>query len=504
MYANLYTLFASRFPTDMSKIAIETGDGRRYTYGELDQYSARFAGHFRRLGLMPGERVAVSVENSPQALFAYLGCLRAGLIYLPLNTAYQRSELTYFIKDAEPRAIVCRPEAAAIAREIAPAALVETLDARGEGSLVEASRGLPADFSPVGRGPDDSTAILYTSGTTGKPKGVMLSTRNLAVNAMALTDAWGTNGDDVLLHMLPLFHAHGLFVAAHCALLSASKMWLTARFEVGAALKLLPCSTVFMGVPTHYGRLLADTGLNRELCRNMRLFTCGSAPLSVETFHRFEQRTGHFILERYGMTETLITTSNPLNGPRIAGSVGPALPGVSVRVVDEHGRPALTGTNGQVQVKGDNVFRGYWKQPNKIARDFTGDGFFNTGDIGRLEHSGYLFLAGRAKDLIISGGYNVYPKELELVIDRIEGVAESAVFGVPHPDFGEAVVAAVVRSGRAECPAAPEIIERLKGEVANYKVPKRVVFIDALPRNAMGKVQKGLLSRDYDALFGGT
>jgi malonyl-CoA/methylmalonyl-CoA synthetase len=501
MSANLYTLFARSFPPDMSKIVIETTDERRYTYAELDRYSARFATHFRRLGLTLGERVAVSVENSPHALFVYLGCLRAGLVYLPLNTAYRPRELAYFIEDAEPRAIVCRPEAAAVVRELAPTAIVETLDARGEGSLVEASRGLPANFTPVERDPDETAAILYTSGTTGTPKGVMLSTRNLAANARTLKHAWGMHSDDVLLHMLPLFHAHGLFVASHCALLSGAKMWLAARFEVGAALRLLPRSTVFMGVPTYYTRLLADSNLDRSVCRNMRLFTCGSAPLAVDTFNRFEERTGHSILERYGMTETMIITSNPLNGPRIAGSVGPALPGVSMRVVDERGWPVSAGIVGQIQVSGDSVFRGYWKQQSKTEEEFTQDGFFNTGDLGRLEQNGYLYLIGRAKDMIISGGYNVYPKELEILINRIEGIAESAVFGVPHSDFGEAVVAVVVREGSNTSPSAPEIIERLKSEVANYKVPKRVMFVDALPRNAMGKVQKDLLSRRYAGLF---
>jgi malonyl-CoA/methylmalonyl-CoA synthetase len=501
MYENLYTLFTRSFPADVSKPAIETVNGRRYTYAELDQGSARFAAHLRRLGLKPGERVAVSVENSPQALFVYLASLRAGLIYLPLNPAYQRAELAYFVKDAAPRLIICRPEAQAVAREVAPTALVETLDAHGKGSLVEASRTLPAKFDPVDRPPDEPAAILYTSGTTGLPKGVMLSTRNLAINALALTRAWGMTSDDVLLHTLPLFHAHGLFVAAHCALLSGAKILLLARFEAEAALRCFERATVFMGVPTHYARLLACPGLDRAACRGMRLFTSGSAPLSAQTFHRFEQRTGHLILERYGMTETLITTSNPLAGPRIAGSVGPALLGVSVRVVDDRGQVAPLGASGQVQVKGDSVFRGYWRQPDKTAKEFTADGFFNTGDIGRLDQNGYLFLVGRAKDLIISGGYNVYPKELELAIERIEGVAESAVFGVPHPDFGEAVVAAVVASREGKCPAEPEIIERLKNEVANYKVPKRVVFVDALPRNAMGKIQKSRLSEYYRDIF---
>ncbi len=501
MYSNLYTFFANRFPTNTAKAVIETSDGQSYTYAELDQYSARLAGRFRRLGLEPGDRVAVSVENSPHALFVYLGCLRAGLVYLPLNTAYQRRELEYFIADAEPRAIICRPQAAATVRELAPAALVETLDERGEGSLTEACQRLPAEFTPVDRAPDDTATILYTSGTTGRPKGVMLSSRNLAANALALTQAWGMNEADVLLHTLPLFHAHGLFIATHCMLLGAATMRMVPRFEVAAVLELLPRSTVFMGVPTLYRRLLGAPELSRALCRNMRLFTCGSAPLTVETFNQFEHRTGHFILERYGMTETLITTSNPLDGPRVAGSVGLALPGVSLRVAGEDGRPVPTGVPAEVQVKGESVFRGYWKQPEKTEQDFTDDGFFKTGDIGFLDAHAYLFLVGRAKDLIISGGYNVYPKEIELVINSIEGVVESAVFGVPHPDFGEAVVAAVVPDDAGRCPKAFEIIERLRTQVANYKVPKRVLFVDALPRNVMGKVQKDFLSQHYSQLF---
>ncbi len=494
-YGNLFELLAERFPGDRSRTALETASGRTYSYDALETWSGRFAAHLAALGVSPGERVLVMVDKSVEAVMLYLACLRAGFVYLPVNPAYQAGEVGYFIADAAPAAVVCRPEAYAMMRELAPKISVETLDARGGGSLVERSRALGDEFSPTAPGGDEPAAILYTSGTTGRPKGAVLSHANLASNALVLSRLWGFSESDVLLHALPIFHVHGLFVACHCALLSGARMLFLPRFEAAAVVRALARATVFMGVPTYYARLLASAELSREASAGMRLFISGSAPLSEEAFRRFAERTGHEILERYGMTETGMLTSNPLAGPRMPGSVGVALPGVRVRVADEADRPVAPGLVGQVQASGENVFRGYWKRPEADAEAFTDDGFVRTGDLGRLDERGYLWLAGRARELIITGGLNVYPKEVELAIDRIEGVAESAVFGLPDPDFGEAVTAAVVRGADARTLCAEKILARLKGELANYKLPKRIVFVDELPRNAMGKVQKHLLAQ---------
>ncbi|MFL6650308.1 MAG: malonate--CoA ligase, partial [Sulfurifustaceae bacterium] len=440
-------------------------------------------------------RVAVQVDKTPQALFVYLAVVRAGLVYLPLNTAYQRGELEYFLKDAEPRLVIGRPQSLGLLQELARSAGVHhlyTLDEKGTGTLIDAVRDVSADFSTTLVEPDDLAAILYTSGTTGRSKGAMLTHGNLASNALTLLDYWGFTASDVLLHALPLFHIHGLFVAANLALLSTAKMLFTSKFDARQVLTLLPRSTVFMGVPTYYTRLLAETGLTQETTHNVRVFISGSAPLLKETFTAFRERTGQTILERYGMSETGMNTSNPLRGERIGGTVGPALPGVSVRVVDEQNRPVPADTIGHIQVKGPNVFKGYWRMPEKTREEFTNDGYFNTGDMGSLGANGYLTIVGRSKDLIITGGYNVYPKEIETLIDEMPGVVESAVVGVPHPDFGEAVTAVVVRKSAANI-AEADILKRLKDEIANYKVPKRVYFFDELPRNAMGKVQKNVL-----------
>jgi malonyl-CoA/methylmalonyl-CoA synthetase len=374
---------------------------------------------------------------------------------------------------------------------------VWSLDPHGKGSLADAARGMNARFETVARKGGDLAAILYTSGTTGRSKGAMLSHRNLASNALVLHRAWGFRPDDVLVHMLPLFHVHGLFVASHCVLLNGSAMRFHARFDARRAIREFAESSVFMGVPTLYTRLLAEPGLTREACARMRLFTSGSAPLLAETHQEFERRTGQRILERYGMTETGMLTSNPLDGERRPGSVGPALPGVEVRIVDDAGAPCPAGTIGNVIVRGENVFSGYWRMPEKNAEEFTADGFFRTGDLGNLSADGYLTIAGRSKDLIISGGYNVYPKEIELAIDELPGVQESAVIGLPHPDFGEAVTAVVVR--RRAGPAATEsaILAALREKLANFKVPKRVYFVDELPRNTMGKVQKNVLRERF-------
>jgi malonyl-CoA/methylmalonyl-CoA synthetase len=496
MRDNLYTLFSSCFPSDRERIFIEACDGRRYSYADLERESARYAAFFAQLGVTPGERVAVQVEKSPQALFLYLACLRAGLIYVPLNPAYRQAEIGYFLEDAAPAAVVCAPElhgmvsATAETRDISR---VFTLDSAGGGTLTALAAATPPDFDTVTLASDATAVILYTSGTTGSPKGAMLSHANLAANALALHRAWGFRADDVLLHALPIFHIHGLFVACHCVLLSGGKMIFLRKFDAAEVVRWLPRVTVFMGVPTYYTRLLAQPEFNREVCRRIRLFTCGSAPLLAQTFEEFHERTGHQILERYGMTETGMNTSNPLAGPRRPGTVGPPLPGVEVRIVGEHGAKLADGEVGALEVKGANVFSGYWRKPAKTAEDFTVDGWFKTGDLARRDADGYVAIVGRAKDLIISGGLNIYPKEIEGYINELDGVVESAVIGLPHADFGEAVTAVVVRAPGRDDVTENVILSKLKERIANYKVPKRVFFTGELPRNAMGKVQKNLL-----------
>ncbi|GEO40544.1 malonyl-CoA synthase [Skermanella aerolata] len=500
MSDNLYDLFRSRFPDDRSRPFLETEAGRVYSYADLEAVSGRYARLLSAIGVRKGDRVAVQVEKSPEAIFLYLACLRAGAVYLPLNTAYTRHELEYFVSDAEPSAIVCRPGQEGVFS--AGSAHVLSLGQDGEGSLPDRSASFDPDFPTVPTSSSDLAAILYTSGTTGRSKGAMLSHDNLASNALTLHSYWGWQPDDVLLHALPIFHAHGLFVATNCVLLNGSSMLFMPKFDVEQVFRLLPRATVFMGVPTFYARLLADERLNRDTTRQMRLFISGSAPLLAETHREFESRTGHAILERYGMTETVMLTSNPLDGDRIPGTVGYPLPGVEVRVTDpETGRVLGQGEIGGIEVKGPNVFSGYWRMPEKTAAEFRPDGFFITGDVGKIDERGYVHIVGRAKDLVICGGYNVYPKEVETVVDAIDGVGESAVVGVPHPDFGEAVVAVVLRR-----PAGPEVTEAgviavCKEQLANYKVPKRVFFMDELPRNAMGKVQKNLLRDQHTGLF---
>jgi malonyl-CoA/methylmalonyl-CoA synthetase len=508
MDENLYSLFESRFPADRKQPLMLLASGAQVSYADAEAASARYAALFTTLGLVPGDRLAVQVEKSPEALLLYLGCLRAGLVYLPLNSAYHESEVRYFLENAEPRAVVAQP---ASLPWLAPLAAsldivhVLSLDQDGGGTLQEAVRAMPARFATVPRSGDDLAAILYTSGTTGRSKGAMLTHRNLGSNALVLHRAWGFRPGDVLVHMLPLFHVHGLFVAGHCVLLNGSAMRFHLRFDARRAIEDFARSTVFMGVPTLYTRLLAEEGLNHQACSRMRLFTSGSAPLLAETHQEFERRTGHRILERYGMTETGMLTSNPLHGERRAGSVGLALPEVAVRVVDDTGASCTPGTIGHVIVKGPNVFPGYWRMPERNAEEFTGEGYFRTGDLGSLSGDGYLTIAGRSKDLIISGGYNVYPKEIELAIDELPGVRESAVVGVPHPDFGEAVTAVVVaRHGDAAAASEDDILAALRERLANFKVPKRVYFVDELPRNTMGKVQKNILRERYSGPPGGT
>ena len=502
MTENFYALLAARFGPHGDTVALETPAGERYSYAELDRETARYAQLFAALGLKRGDRLALQVEKSPQALFAYLGGLRAGLICLPLNTGYRDLEIDYFLDNAEPGLLVCAPERLEAATRLAAArgvGQVLTLDAHGRGSLYEQAQARRAEFPTLDMRGDEVAVILYTSGTTGRPKGAMITHRNLAANGLALHQAWGWRPGDVLLHALPIFHIHGLFVACHTALLNASTMLFLPKFEAGEVVRALPQATVFMGVPTYYTRLLAEPGLNRETCRNMRLFTCGSAPLLPQTFYEFEQRTGHAILERYGMTETGMNTSNPLAGPRRPGTVGPALPGVALRIVDDKDRDVAGGEVGQLLVKGDNVFKGYWRLPEKTAEEFTHDGYFRTGDLARMDADGYVSIVGRAKDLIISGGLNIYPKEIETYLDKLDGVLESAVIGVPHADFGEAVVAVLVPRPGAPAPTEAGVIATLKSQIAGFKIPKRVFVIAELPRNTMGKVQKNLLRDRYAA-----
>ena len=506
---NLYAVLEQGFPTDRSAVAIETPD-LEYTWDDLDKSSARMANLLASLNLPAGSRVAVQVEKSPEALLLYLATIRAGLVYLPLNTAYRESEIEYFLGDAEPAVVVCSGGNVEWVQRVADkagTAHVYTLNDDRTGTLLDAAASQSDAFATIERSADDLAAILYTSGTTGRSKGAMLSHGNLSSNAQVLHRYWGWSSDDVLLHMLPIFHVHGLFVASHGALLAGARMIWLPRLDIEAALRYLPRCTMMMGVPTYYVRLLADSRFDRQLCANMRLFISGSAPLLTETFDSFRERTGHTILERYGMSETVMLTSNPYasaDGERCGGTVGMALPGVSVRVADDEGRVLGANEIGHVQVKGPNIFKGYWRMPEKTREEFTNDGWFRTGDVGRWggEAMGkqvpdnYLSIVGRSKDLIISGGYNVYPKEIESIIDDMAGVDESAVIGVPHPDFGEAVVAVVVPRAGSTIDAAAMTAE-LKSKIANFKVPKRIHVVDQLPRNTMGKVQKNVLRDTY-------
>ena len=502
MNDNLFATLAARFPQNPDAPCLILPDGRRVSYGELESRSAQYGNLLIQAGLKPGDRVAAQVEKSPEALYLYLGCLRAGGVFLPLNPAYQRGEVAYFLDDAKPGLFVCRPEKLEEAQELAWAArvpLVHDLGERGEGSLVAAAAEMPDSFATVPSAGSDLAAILYTSGTTGRSKGAMLTHRNLAANALVLHKYWGFRPGDVLLHMLPTFHVHGLFVATHCALLNGSPLLFEPKFDAQRALRLMQEATVFMGVPTYYVRLLQEKGLTREAVAHMRLFISGSAPLLPETFAAFRERTGQTLLERYGMTEGGMFTSNPLDGERRGGTVGFPLPGTEVRVVGEDDAPLTAGEIGHIQVRGDNVFAGYWGMPEKTQEEFTPEGYFRTGDMGRYDSDGYLAIIGRNKDLIISGGLNVYPKEIEEAIDALAGVAESAVIGLPHPDFGEAVTAVVVRAKGTGGPDAEAIIAELKGRIAGFQVPKAVHFVDDLPRNAMGKVQKNLLRQRFGA-----
>lgn len=486
-------LFAHGAPA--TKTMIETADGASLCYGEVIAGSSQFANALVAKGVKPGDRVAVQVEKSTEAVILYLACLRAGAVFLPLNTAYTAEELAYLIGDAEPAMIVCSSRAHASLEQLAVrhGASLETLDPAGEGSLSAYARRQADEFTNVARSADDLAAILYTSGTTGKPKGAMLSHGALLSNATALRELWRVTPSDRLLHALPLFHTHGLFVAINVTLSAGASLILLPGFDANEVVRFLPRATMFMGVPTFYVRLLQHAALTSELVGNARLFVCGSAPLDADTHLQWRQRTGHAILERYGMTETNMITSNPYEGDRIAGSVGLPLSGVSLRIVDEvTGTECPAGAVGMIEIKSPGLFSGYWRNPDKTASEFKPDGFFVTGDLGQLDERGYVRIVGRGKDLIITGGLNVYPKEIEDVINTLPGVLESAVVGVPHPDFGEGVVAAVVAKNGARLDSEM-ILGALKGRLAKFKIPKHVAVLDVLPRNTMGKVKKNEL-----------
>ncbi|WP_416193313.1 malonate--CoA ligase [Nitrobacter sp. TKz-YC01] len=489
---------------DATLLAIETPDGRRITYGDLIAFSGRLANVLVARGVRPGDRVAVQAEKSVPNLALYLATLRAGAVYLPLNDAYTLNELDYFITDAEPSLVVCDPSKAegiqAIASKVK--ARVETLDAGGKGSLTAAATAAKPDFITIARAGDDLAAILYTSGTTGRSKGAMLTHDNLTSNAMSLVDAWRFTEKDVLIHALPIYHTHGLFVASNVTLLARAAMIFLPRFDPDVVISVMERASVLMGVPTFYTRLLQHPALTKESTGPMRLFISGSAPLLADTHREWSARTGHAVLERYGMTETGMNTSNPYDGDRVPGAVGPALRGVSVRVTNrETGKELPRESVGMIEVKGPNVFKGYWRMPEKTRTEFRDDGFFITGDIGRIDQRDYLHILGRGTDLVITGGLNVYPKEIESEIDALAGVAESAVIGVPHPDFGEGVTAVVVR-GANQGLTEEQILKALDGRLAKFKIPKRVIFVDELPRTAMGKVQKNILRQTYAGLYG--
>ncbi|MBS0317899.1 MAG: malonyl-CoA synthase [Proteobacteria bacterium] len=508
---NLFAVLRGGFPADQDGVAIETDDGLRYSWRDLDHASAMLANLLESLGLPEGSRIAAQVEKSVEAVLLYLATLRAGYVYLPLNTAYQSAEIEYFIGNAEPAVVVCTPKNFSWVSKIAFKAGTRHVFTLGEGrsgSLLERAAHHSDRHAVAERGFDDLAVIIYTSGTTGRSKGAMLSHGNIASNARVLRDYWGWRGDDVLIHALPIFHVHGLFVAIHGALLAGAKMLWFHKFDPKAVLARLPEATVFMGVPTLYVRMLAEPALDRHTAQHMRLFVSGSAPLLIETFDAWRHRTGHTILERYGMSETGMLTSNPYaadarhggESERRGGTVGFPLPGVELRVQGDDGRVLAAGEVGAIVVKGPNVFKGYWRMPEKTREEFTADGFFKTGDVGQIDARGYVTIVGRAKDLIISGGYNVYPAEIESFINEMPGVAESAVVGVPHPDFGEVGVAVVV--ARASATIDPErILADLKARLANYKIPKRCFIATELPRNAMGKVQKNQLREQHKALF---
>ena len=489
---NTYACFAQRFLQSPGRVFLAADSGENYSYADVERETARYANFLIGFGLKAGDRVAVQAEKSPQAVFVYLASLRAGLCYLPLNNAYQQGEIRYFLGDAEPAVAICSPQNLEWFSALCKDAKVPhtfTLDQNGTGSFADAASSSSTEFVTANSTANDRAVIIYTSGTTGRSKGAMVTHGNLTSNAQVLCDAWRIASSDTLIHALPIFHIHGLFVALNTILLSGAKLIFQRKFDATAVLAALPHASMLMGVPTFYTRLLAEPGFTREACKTMRLFVSGSAPLLLDTFNEFRARTGHTILERYGMSEAGMICSNPFEGERRGGTVGRPLPGVALRIDG--------GDTGGIEIQGANVFSGYWRMPEKTQEEFTADGYFKTGDIGSIDKDGYVSIVGRAKDLIISGGFNVYPKEIELVIDAMPGIAESAVIGLPHADFGEAVTAVIVRSIDGATLSEADVIARVKIELANFKVPKRVHFVDELPRNTMGKVQKNILRERF-------
>lgn len=509
MSHNLFETFKAKMGEHGEADFITTRDGRRYRYTDALTISAQLAGALTELGVQQGDRVAVQVDKSPEAILLYLACLRIGGVYLPLNTGYTGEEVRYFLNDAEPALFVCRPAIEAPARALAAETgcpMVVTLGSAADGSLMEKAKMATPYEEVVALGERDLAAILYTSGTTGRSKGAMLTHTNLASNASALANAWHFSADDRLIHALPIFHTHGLFVACNVTLMSGASMLFLPKFDADIIFEELPRGSVMMGVPTFYTRLVQDERLTPDATAHMRLFVSGSAPLTAETHEAFEAKTGHAILERYGMTETNMNLSNPYNGARRAGTVGMPLPGVELRITHrETGDEVPNGEIGMLQVRGPNVFIGYWRMPGKTREELLDDGFFITGDLAMIDEQGYVHIVGRDKDLVISGGYNVYPKEVEQVIDELDHVAESAVIGLPHPDFGEGVTAVIVRQPNIASNQAPldeaAVLQHLDGRLAKYKQPKRVFFVDELPRNTMGKVQKNELRKRFSGTY---
>jgi malonyl-CoA/methylmalonyl-CoA synthetase len=499
MADNLFTRIVQAAP-DLTRNFILPPGRKPLSYGDAFAMAARFAHVLARHDVKPGDRVAVQVEKTPEALFLYLACLRLGAIYLPLNTDYTANELSYFAGDAEPRVFICSDKNREKIAGFFPDQRILALNDDGTGTLTAEAAGMPAQFSDAPLGMNDLAAILYTSGTTGRSKGAMLSHGNLFSNANSLKQAWHYSQDDVLLHALPIFHTHGLFVATNTTLLSSASMIFLPKFNLDAVFAALPDATVMMGVPTFYTRLLSDPRLNKDAARNIRLFISGSAPLLAETHREWQARTGHAILERYGMTETNMNTSNPYEGKRLPGSVGQPLPGVELRIAGKDGNPAAQGEIGMIEVRGPNVFSGYWRMPEKTAAAFRDDGFFITGDLATVDADGYVHIVGRGNDMIITGGFNVYPKEVESLIDSLPGVEESAVVGLPHQDFGEGVTAFVVPKPGASL-TEDSIVAALAGQLAKFKLPKRVILVRELPRNSMGKVQKSLMRKEYAGLY---
>jgi malonyl-CoA/methylmalonyl-CoA synthetase len=492
---NLYLRLEQVFHANAERTAIRSADGAmRMTFGELARGAARYANALAVLGVEPGDRVTVQVEKSIANVLLYLAVMKAGAVYQPLNTAYTAAEVSYFVENAQPKLIVCDPARQAEMRAMADCSgvfAVVNLDQNGEGSLATIAATMDERHETAERAQDDLAGLLYTSGTTGRSKGAMITHGNLASNAETLVELWRMSAADRLLHALPIFHVHGLYVALNTAFLAAAEIVWFSRFDATALIAEMPSATVMMGVPTFYTRVLSDESFTREVTTNMRLFISGSAPLLAETHSAFSARTGHAILERYGMTETGMITSNPYEGARVPGTVGFALPGVAVRIRGDQ--------PGVLEVKGPNVFKGYWRMPEKTREDFTADGWFITGDVGIIDAQGRVTIAGRAKDLVISGGFNVYPREIEEILDQLPGIGESAVIGLPHPDFGEAVVAVVTAAG--PLPAEAKIIATLSQSLAKFKVPKRIFQVAELPRNAMGKVQKAELRKRYAGTF---